>query len=251
MLLAALVCPHPPLLLPGLTGATDVEPALRLACRQGLEALTGTGPDVVVLIGSATRSRSWGGDPARGTERFTAGRGENRSIGAGPAPGGPAPSGPTPSGPGTEALPLSLAVGQQLLDDAGWTGPRELVSVARDAPVTDCLALGGSLARTERRLALLVMGDGSARRGLRAPGYLDDRAAGYDEQARKGLAGDPAALICLDPVVGEQLLVAGRAPWQVLAAAAATAPGLDACLRYADDPFGVQYIVASWTTRTT
>jgi hypothetical protein len=144
-------------------------------------------------------------------------------------------------------LPLSLAVGAELLDTAGWSGPRELWGVAADAPVEECLALGGDLARAGRRLGLVVLGDGSARRGVKAPGYFDQRAAGYDEQARRGLAGDVDALRSLDPELGEQLLVAGRAPWQVLAGAAGTAPSIEARIRYADDSLGVLYLVATWT----
>jgi len=34
-------------------------------------------------------------------------------------------------------------------------------------------------------MALLVMGDGSARRSLRAPGYLDTRAAAFDAEVER------------------------------------------------------------------
>jgi hypothetical protein len=226
VLVAALACPQPPLLLPGLTGAADVEPELRAACRAGLKALAASEPDVVVLVGGAPGTQSWPGESPRGIERF--------GYGGGSAPG--------------EPLPLSLAVGMELLDDAGWVGLRELQSVAASAPLGECLELGRRLAGQSRRVALLVMGDGSARRGLKAPGYLDELATGYDERALAGLAGDLQGLRSLEPELGEQLLVAGRAAWQVLAGAAETAE-LEARIRYAADPFGVLYVVSSWGGR--
>jgi hypothetical protein len=258
VLVGALACPHPPLLLAGVSGAADVAAELRTACRDGMAELAATQPDVVVLVGGAARTGPWAAGTPRGAGRFAPGRfGAGRfgagRIGAGPVasehppgPGAALSSGTVPS-PGPPVLPVSLAVGAELLDTAGWSGLRELWGVAADAPVEECLALGGELARADRRLGLVVLGDGSARRGPKAPGYFDQRAAGYDEQARRGLAGDVDALRSLDPELGERLLVAGRAPWQVLAGAAGTAPSIKARIRYAEDPLGVLYLVASWT----
>ena len=233
MLVAALVCPHPPLLLPGLTGAADLAPDLRAACLDGIRALAAAEPEALILVGGAEHTGTWDGNLPRGASRFSAGRVPDVP------PGGP----PADSGP---VLPLSLAAGQELLDEAGWTGPRHLHSVAADAPAADCLALGERLAGAAGRVGLLVLGDGSARRGLKAPGYLDDRAAGYDGQARRGLAGDLAALRSLDAGLGQDLLAAGRAPWQVLAGAAAGRPPPQPEVRYEGDPFGVYYLVVSW-----
>lgn len=222
MLAGALVCPHPPLLLPGLTGAADVLPELRAAIADGLGDLTAAGPDRLVLIGAAGSTGSWKPEMPGCTPRFR---------------GGPV------TGP---VLPLSLSVGQDLLDGAGWRGDRELRGIASGAAPAECLALGAELAAADGRIALLVLGDGSARRDLKAPGYLDPRAAGYDEQALRGLSGDTEALRSLDPDLGAELLVAGRAPWQVLAGAADSAPPFAVRIRYADDPFGVYYVVSSW-----
>ena len=73
MLIAAAVCPHPPLLVPEVTGASD--PAareldrLRTACRDAVAVLIGAAPDLLVVTGGAGqttdvpgRSR---GEPAR------------------------------------------------------------------------------------------------------------------------------------------------------------------------------------------
>lgn len=234
MLVAAAVCPHPPLLLPGLTGASDVLAELRAACRDAVGHLIAARPDAVVAVGGAERTRTWDDAAPRGVARF-GGRRDSRAV----------------SEPGS-VLPLSLAVGQHLLDASGWAGVRRLQAVAGDARLPDCSALGRELVAGSPRVALLVLGDGSARRGLKAPGYLDPRAAEFDEQVRRGLAGDPAVLATLDPALAGDLLVAGRAPWQVLAGAAgATSPAaVEAEITYAEDPFGVFYVVARWTFRS-
>jgi hypothetical protein len=146
----------------------------------------------------------------------------------------------------TPALPLSVAVGVWLLRrtrarrPTGW----RVFTVAADAPPEECARLGESLGRN-RSLGLLVMGDGSACRDLQAPGYLDPRAEPFDATVTKALAAaDPAALRSLDPVLAGELMVAGRAPWQVLAGAV-TAP-MRGEVHYDAAPYGVQYTVASW-----
>jgi len=253
----AAVCPHPPLLLPGVGGAGDPVPLLRDACRRAVAQLLAAGPQRVVVVGGAAATGVW--DPAAGLGigRFTAGR-----VGAAAGSG--------------EALPLALAVGQVLLDDAGWAGPRVLQAVAADAPTQDCLELGRRLLQGggdesgdsdvgdgdvgdgdvgdggAARVGLLVLGDGSARRTLKAPGYLDARAEPFDAAARAGLSGDLNALRRLDPALAAELLVAGRAAWHVLAGAAAANGGdavgaPSAAISFADDPFGVAYVVGSWT----
>ncbi len=57
-------------------------------------------------------------------------------------------------------------------------------------------------------------------------------------------SGDPARLAALDARLGAELLAAGAPVWQ------AVAPLLErtyrAEVRYAGDPFGVEYFVALW-----
>ena len=66
------------------------------------------------------------------------------------------------------------------------------------------------------------MADGSARRGVKAPGYLDDAAAPFDAAVATALAdGDAAALAALDPAEGERLLAAGVPVWRAVGAALA------------------------------
>jgi hypothetical protein len=140
---------------------------------------------------------------------------------------------------------LSLLVGRSLLDGASCPSEVVLQGVASEAPPEACAALGAALGAGPRT-ALLVMGDGSARRGAKAPGYVDDRAHELDQRAADALAtGDADALAAIDPAVAAELLVAGRAAWQVLAGALGSKRA-DARLLHADDPFGVLYLVATW-----
>ncbi|MGH3344892.1 MAG: hypothetical protein ACRDPK_18890, partial [Carbonactinosporaceae bacterium] len=113
MLVSAAVCPNPPLLVPELAGRAAPElDGLRAACDAALSRVAGTGPDRLVVLGSAVSERRFD-EGTRGTLRpygfdvpVVLGEG-GRSAGA----GGPA-TGPTGL---PEALPLSLTVGAWLL----------------------------------------------------------------------------------------------------------------------------------------
>lgn len=97
--------------------------------------------------------------------------------------------------------------------------------------------------------ALLVLGDGSARRTEKAPGYLDERATGFDAGIAEMLAsGDPARLASIDAGVGADLLAAGVTAWHQVAARLA-GEQFTAEVTYDDAPFGVGYFVAVWTAR--
>jgi hypothetical protein len=143
-----------------------------------------------------------------------------------------------------EPMPLSLLVG-------GWLtsgSVRSFVVVDDDLEPADCAALGRELAESAARVGLVVMGDGSARHSEKAPGYLDDRAAGFDHGVADALAvADVDALLGLDPALARELLVAGRAPWQVLAGAAQGRPDPLAEGAPFEAPYGVGYHVVAWS----
>jgi aromatic ring-opening dioxygenase LigB subunit len=155
-------------------------------------------------------------------------------------------------GTGEASLPLSLTVGLWLLECHASDAPRLLFGVHAETESKRCAALGAALADRAPRVAMLVMGDGSARRSLKGPGYLDDRAQAFDEGVAAALqAVEPAALLDIDPALAGELLVAGRAAWQVLAGAAqaraaVSAPALTGDVGYAGAPYGVGYVVATW-----
>ncbi|HMA47188.1 MAG TPA: hypothetical protein VKP11_08320, partial [Frankiaceae bacterium] len=96
------------------------------------------------------------------------------------------------------------------------------------------------------RVALLVMGDGSAARAAHAPRGEDPRARPFDASVAAALgSADAAALLALDPSLARELVAAGRASWQVLAGAAAGRRWAGH-LVYDDAPYGVGYVIATW-----
>lgn len=250
-LLAAAVCPHPPLIVPELAGAAAPELAeLRDACAAAVAALYAAGADTVVLVGAGERTTELA-LPRRGS---FAPWGLPLTVGLATAGGDPVPpSGgvePVPPPADDEPLPLSLLVGAWLVDRTAPPAPTawRLVSVASDEPADRCAALGAGL-RVDGPWALLVLGDGSACHGPKAPGYDDPRAGAYDEEVARALAdADADALLGLDPELSAQLRVAGRPAWQVLAGAVRAAGGdWHGELRHHGVPYGVGYLVASWT----
>lgn len=253
-LVAAAVCPHPPLLVPEVAGSAAPElDDLRTACDTAVRRLLAADPDRVILLGTG---------PVTGPIRP-------------PATGSLQPWGvdlDVPLVPGQPdrgaVLPLSLTIGAWLLarHDArppltaapahtvpahtapAHTAPVSAVQVAADAGLAELAALADEVAAAGDRVALLVLGDGSACRGEKSPGYDDPRALPYDQRVAGALAdADLDVLLGLDPVVSAELKAAGRAPWQVLASAArAAGGGWRGELLHDAAPYGVAYFVASW-----
>ncbi len=94
---------------------------------------------------------------------------------------------------------------------------------------------------------LLVMADGSARRGEKAPGHLHPEAVAFDDDVEAALrAGDAAALAALDPQLGEELWCDGVPGFNVLGEVARDREVV-AEVTYADAPYGVAWWVARWT----
>jgi hypothetical protein len=223
VIVTAVVSPHPPVLLRELCGAEDTVPELRAACGAAVGAALRQGPDTVVVVGGAATTQEWDPDLPIGLRRFG-----------------------TTHAPDDRALPQALGVARRLLDEAGWAGPTRMCSVARDADPATVAQLAREVAGTEGRVVLLVMADGSARRGEKAPGHLDERAFAVDEEIGRALAdGDPEPLAKLDPDLCADLLVKGRAALAVLAEVAAGGRPA-ARVTYRDDPYGVMYTVAAW-----
>lgn len=241
-MIAAAVCPHPPLLLPEAAGGAARElDELRSACDRAVARLLAAEPDTVLVVGAAKRT-GWHGPDERGSFRPYGVDTVVSLRGDRPAP---------PAGDADEEveLPLSLAVGAWLLGRGGADRPCRGRAVAADEPPASCVRLGAALPADEPgRVALLVMGDGSACRGVQAPGYDDPRAAAYDDGVAAALAdADADALLDLDPVLSAQLKVAGRAPWQLLAGAVRAAGGAwRGTLDHYAAPYGVAYFVATW-----
>ncbi|RKS74872.1 hypothetical protein BZB76_3394 [Actinomadura pelletieri DSM 43383] len=236
MLVSAAVCPHPPVLVPEMAGEAAPElDAVRAACEEAVRRLRDG--DALVVVGGGPETRSYGPDAYATLQPY-----------------GLAWASPEEPHEGAEALPLSLTIGRWLLqrqDNVPAMDAARFEAIAFDASPEECLALGRELAATADRVALLVMGDGSACRSEQAPGYFDDRARPHDEAVARALGdADTAALAALDPKTSWEIRAAGRAAWQVLAGAARGDAGrarFTAELLADEAPYGVGYLVAAWS----
>ncbi len=222
MITGAALCPSPPLLHPAVTGQQTVLPELRSACAGAVRRLLREDPEVVVVVGPGAATGRW--DAASRLD--------------------PSAFAPAIASTGTRSLPLSLGLGAMLLDEAGYGARRNLQAIGQDEPASTCVTLGAELGASGARTALLIMGDGSARRTLKAPGYLDPRAAAFDAEVEKVVrSGELDALQRLDPQLARDLMVTGRPAWQVLAGAMGSLRSRTEVL-YCDAPLGVANLVA-------
>ncbi|TWF97626.1 class III extradiol dioxygenase subunit B-like domain-containing protein [Kitasatospora viridis] len=232
MLVAAALCPCPPLLVPEVaSGAAAELDGLRAACADAVAELLAAGPELLVLVGGGPQAQVWTEGGIGSFHRFGVDRVVRLPVG------------------GVEGPELSpaLSVGAWLLEQSGTELPAHACAVPADTPVERLVGLGEGLAALADRVGLLVLGDGSACRTVKAPGYLDERAEEFDAGLARALgAADTEALLGLDAELCRELQVAGRAPWQVLAGAARGA-GLGGRLGHQEAPYGVGYFVASWS----
>ena len=264
MLIAGAVCPHPPLLIPAALGSAASDPPAELrsvadAAGRAVSGLAGARPDLIVVVGGGAAEREYGADASGGLHAY----GVDVTV-----------------GPGEPVLPLSLTVGRWLLEGAGIqvreetpdpaAGPAgaeagvpgEAVNlpgggaelgiavvfqeVAKNTAAGACLKLGRILADRAPRVALLAMGDACARPAREDPEVPDPAARDYDEEVAEALAAaDARWLARLDPALDDELVVAGRAAWQVLAGAA-KGTRMQGRLLCMAAPYGVTYLVASW-----
>ncbi len=263
VVLAAAVVPHPPILVPALaTGAAPALEPLLAACDAAVAGLLERSPQTLVCVGAGQRTtrrrvEDWGTLAGYGV------------VVEAPSEHNEAPA----------RLPLSLTIGRWLLERAGWTGALVLQELAPAASAHECALIGSRLvAETGPSTSWLVLGDGSNRRGDRAPGQNDARAGEFDAAVAAAFAAaDLDALNDLDVALAAELGVIGRPGWQVLAGAVRSAtatatgtanptagttpapepgpadqpaeavePKIEATVRYDDAPFGVEYLVADW-----
>lgn len=234
MISGVAVLGQPPLLVPELMGsaARSAEP-VRAASREAVHRLTQLSSHWMA-VAPATEEDSLG-PCAAGTFRpygvdVPVSLTDDENVSGGSAEG---------------ALPLPALVAGWLRECAGAKTVR-VELVPDDLSTSGCRGVADRLARTAAEPALLVLGDGSNRRGAKAPGGPDERAETFDTTVAQALgSADTAALRALDPGLAAQLGATGRASWQVLAALAGDAQWR-AELLYSDAPFGVGYHVAVW-----
>jgi hypothetical protein len=225
VVVGAAFVPETPLLVPEVAqGAAGELDELREACRTAITKVAAAAEHIVV-VGAGPAWRTYAA-ASRGT---LAGFGVAVDIGLGS------------DGPGPVELPASLTVGAWLVRDALGDGAGAIGVAARHDGAPDLDLPTGNL-------ALVVVGDGSARRTTSAPGYLDERAGPFDAAVADALRrGDPGGLR-VDPTVARELLAGGAAAWHAAAALLDGGP-YDAELFYDAAPYGVGYFVAAWTVR--
>ncbi|GAA5082796.1 hypothetical protein [Nocardia iowensis] len=146
-------------------------------------------------------------------------------------------------------LPLPVLI-------AGWLRGQVAPAMSADARIVAdgtaadrCVELGAKLRAeadgSDGRHGVLVVADGAATLSLKAPGYFDERAAAVQDELDRALtAGDRAGLAALDPALCGELVMSGRAAYQVLAGLFDTDPMVETLFR--DAPFGVGYQVSLW-----
>ncbi|MGV9860347.1 hypothetical protein ACWDTD_17085 [Gordonia sp. NPDC003425] len=152
-------------------------------------------------------------------------------------------------------LPLSMLVAGWLRERSGARSVRPVI-VDPDASPPACIALGERLARevddADEPIGVLVVADGATALSPTAPGG-GRRETAVDLQQRIVDAigtGDVSALGDLSTVECRTEGAAGRAAWQVSAGLVGDR-AMDVRLLFADAPFGVGYVVASWQPVTT
>ena len=175
MLVAAAVCPHPPLLVPELAAGAAAElDDLRRPATSPSRALATARPDEVVVVGADPGGGTYPGD-GRGVDARVR-RGRSASAVRTGSFRSRSPIGAWLVGPGRAAV-----AGQLRGHRAGCHGGGPASRSAASWPAA------------QRRTALLVMGDGSARRTTESPGRYDERAEPFDAAVADALSAGDAA----------------------------------------------------------
>jgi hypothetical protein len=249
-LVSAVFCPHPMMLIPDVVAETGgAWGQVRSACAEAVGELaipvwdrehapSAAAPHLVVIVGGDDTTRSF--DPARAYGSLRA-SGVNWEYGWGSDHAEAQP------------LPLSLTVGYWLLvstKSAGIiVGDIAFQAIDFDASPQECAALGQDLARRAKRVALLVMGEGTTCMAASAWPYWGERARQCDATVSRALEhADAEELSGLNPLELRPAAT-GRAAWQV-AAGAARGQQFHSRLHLDTTGSALGYFVASWTARS-
>ncbi|QNK83385.1 hypothetical protein [Nakamurella sp. PAMC28650] len=258
MIVAAAVCPGAPLLVSGLAPTlAGAVPRLVASCAAAVGVLRAT--DRILLVTSGPRVRDRGvrtktkfirHEP--GTAVSSSALGDSRSQ---PAFSSRLAGGRPEDGPGRWPPGVGVVVGAALLEATGVDIPTTAIELGDpdDPAETDqcpevLAAVGGSAAE---RIGLLIIGEGSASRGSDSPGGGHDGAQAFDARVAAALAtGDPAALgaaVRAGRRQAKELVWTSGPSLGALAGLCAQVPPSCAALLYDEAPFGVGYLVATWT----
>ena len=257
MLTAVAFVPSPPAFVPQLMGRAAHElDGLRTAADAALGALVDA---LLAADRRGERGPTVRGAPARGMRRSSSSSG--RALPPSTRPPGRSGSASSASRSTCRRCPAARRCAPGLCrrpSSSGATSPagspaarrRSTASGRRPAgsPPTPPpgAALGAELAASPVPTGLLLLADGAACHGPKAPRAEDSRAVAYEEAVNDALAaGDPAALAALDPHLGAELSATGPELWPLLSAAASGADWSGELL-HSDAPYGVGWSVAVW-----
>jgi hypothetical protein len=250
MLITAVVVPGPPAFVPQLMGSAAHElDALRdatdLAISRALSDLVtagaasaspGSRPVQLIVVGPGQP----GEFNAAGTVSF-ASFGRDVVV--------PALVWGQPSDP---MLPTPIMVARYLASRDIATNPEhaELWESARwiTSSGAEGVRLGKALSADHVGVGLILVADGAACHGPKAPRAQDPRAHTYDDAVWAALAcGRPGRLAQIDADLGDELGATGSQVWPLLVAAAGAAD-VDVVgeVLWAGAPYGVGWAVASW-----
>lgn len=209
----AAIIPAAPLLIPTLTGQVAVAQEVRTAALTALQGMFAPSVREVVIVAEAQPAGWHAADRPRRLDRL----------------GG---WGPRESG---DALPVPLALGLQLVSDAGWSGATRLLAVdshsAAPELTSDC--------------ALVVMGNGSACCTPKAPGSFREDAVEFNATLLDTVRStDVAAMRAFDAADAAEQLSDIAMPLQVLGAS--LDPSTPASLHFAGEWGGVFYVCATY-----
>ena len=146
-------------------------------------------------------------------------------------------------------LPTPLMVARYLASRDVATHPEHLDLWASARWITtsgaDAKAVGDQLREVGTRVALILVADGAACHGPKAPRAEDSRAQAYDDGVCAVLAtGQLGRLAQIDIDLGHELGASGPQVWPVLFTAA-DSDGIGEVL-WSGAPYGVGWAVASW-----
>lgn len=215
MIVAAVLCPAAPLLIPGVADAAAAWCAEMVAATRAAADLLRQRADRVLLVTAAPSSGALGAVPA--------------DLGAPPFGRGPARIG---------RWPTASWVARQLVGDV----PLAAIGVGADSvPLAEVRMTG--------QTGVLVLADGAICHGPAAPAARDDRAPHFELSLHEALAVSDAAALgrwsAANSDLGDEL--GATAPRALTVLAALTSGQRRAATAdYFGAPFGVGYHVATW-----
>lgn len=225
MIIGVVFVPAAPLMLPDI----DVEHLLDDVRDAAIELIREFEPDAqrVIVVGSTPQAQ-W---------HLQGGIGSSRGLGG---------SAEYAVGSSADPLPQSLTIGAAMLEAAAWDTDVIALGVSAESTYPERARLAGEVVAQAAGAPtlLLVVGDGSATRTEKAPGYIQPDALAFDEQVAAALgAADVDAILGIDQATADRLWCQGLPAWQVAASAVPAAQGV---LVLQGAPFGVNYLLAAW-----